>query len=144
MDAADLRVFEAVARLGGMSRAAQELNTVQSNVTARIRLLEEQLAAPLFERHSRGVALTPAGRRLMPYALQVISLLNDARRGKVYAALYGPQGRKGDLLLAPLDDVLERVHGSTLFVGDALGVYRKNIEEAYQKYADKKNTIVKG
>ena len=37
MDAADLRVFEAVARLGGVGRAAAELNTVQSNVTARIR-----------------------------------------------------------------------------------------------------------
>ncbi len=38
MDAADLRVFEAVARLGGMNRAAGELNTVESNVTARVRL----------------------------------------------------------------------------------------------------------
>ena len=55
MDASDLRFFEAVARLGGMNRAAAELNTVQSNVTARIRLLEEQLGVPLFQRHSRGV-----------------------------------------------------------------------------------------
>ena len=44
MDAGDLRVFEAVARLGGMNRAAAELNTVQSNVTARIRQLEEKLS----------------------------------------------------------------------------------------------------
>jgi NAD(P)H-dependent flavin oxidoreductase YrpB (nitropropane dioxygenase family) len=43
VDAADLRVFEAVARLASMSRAAAELNTVQSNVTARIRLLETEL-----------------------------------------------------------------------------------------------------
>ncbi|MGH7113726.1 MAG: helix-turn-helix domain-containing protein [Stellaceae bacterium] len=56
MDVVDLRVFEAVARLGGMNRAAAELNTVQSNVTARIRLLEEELGAPLFRRHSRGSA----------------------------------------------------------------------------------------
>jgi DNA-binding transcriptional LysR family regulator len=41
MDAGDLRVFEAVARLGGMNRAAAELNTVQSNVTARVRQLED-------------------------------------------------------------------------------------------------------
>jgi DNA-binding transcriptional LysR family regulator len=40
MESADLRVFEAVARLGGMNRAASELNTVQSNVTVRIRQLE--------------------------------------------------------------------------------------------------------
>lgn len=80
MDAADLRVFEAVARLGGMNRAAGALNTVQSNVTARIRLLEAELATPLFRRHSRGAALTPAGRRLLPYAERVAQLLNEARR----------------------------------------------------------------
>lgn len=59
MDAADLRVFEAVARLGGMSRAAEELHTVQSNVTTRVRKLEEQLGTSLFRRHARGVDLTP-------------------------------------------------------------------------------------
>jgi LysR family transcriptional regulator, cell division regulator len=80
MDAGDLKIFEAVARLGGMNRAASELNTVQSNVTARVRLLEEQLGAPLFHRHARGVTLTPAGQRLLPYAVQVAHLLVDARR----------------------------------------------------------------
>jgi DNA-binding transcriptional LysR family regulator len=80
VDAADLRIFEAVARLGGMNRAAAELNTVQSNVTQRVRALEDELGSPLFERHSRGVALTPAGRRLLPYAARVRHLLDDARR----------------------------------------------------------------
>lgn len=80
MDASDLRVFEAVARLGGMNRAAAELHTVQSNVTARVRQLEDKLGAALFDRHSRGVALTEAGRRLLPYAQQIRLLLDDARR----------------------------------------------------------------
>jgi LysR family transcriptional regulator, cell division regulator len=80
MDAADLRVFEAVARLGGMNRAAAELHTVQSNVTARIRLLEDELGLVLFHRHSRGVALTPAGQRLLPYAGRVRQVLAEARR----------------------------------------------------------------
>ena len=80
MDRADLRVFEAVARLGGMSRAAAELNTVQSNVTARIRLLEQELGVALFERHSRGVTLSAAGRRLLPYAASVRQLFEEARR----------------------------------------------------------------
>ena len=70
MDAGDLKVFEAVARLGGMNRAAAELNTVQSNVTARIRALEADIGSVLLERHSRGVSLTAAGRRLLPYARQ--------------------------------------------------------------------------
>jgi DNA-binding transcriptional LysR family regulator len=80
MDAADLKVFEAVARTGAMNKAALALNTVQSNVTARIKALEAELGAALFERSHRGVALTPAGERLLPYALRVASLLDDARR----------------------------------------------------------------
>jgi LysR family transcriptional regulator, cell division regulator len=111
MDVGDLRVFEAVARLGGMSRAAAELNTVQSNVTARIRLLEEQLGAGLFERHSRGVVLTAAGRRLMPYALQAISLLDDARRA------VGDNGQPaGDLVIGSLETTLS-MHLAPLLTG---------------------------
>ncbi len=78
MDAADLRVFEAVARLGSMNRAAAELNTVQSNVTARIRALEAQLGSTLFQRHSRGTEVTQAGQRLMPFAIRVARLLREA------------------------------------------------------------------
>ncbi len=80
MDSADLRVFEAVARVGGMKRAADDLNTVQSNVTARIRKLEDALGTQLFSRHSRGVALTAAGSRLLPYAVRMGRLLEDAKR----------------------------------------------------------------
>jgi DNA-binding transcriptional LysR family regulator len=80
MDVSDLRIFEAVARLRGMNKAASELNTVQSNVTARVRLLEENLGMQLFHRHSRGIALTAAGQRLLPYAVRVMQLLTEARR----------------------------------------------------------------
>jgi len=80
VDAADLRIFEAVARTGAMNKAALELNTVQSNVTARIKALEEQLGAILFDRTNRGVSLTARGQRLVPYARRVAYLLEDARR----------------------------------------------------------------
>jgi DNA-binding transcriptional LysR family regulator len=83
MDSADLRIFEAVARLGVMSRAAVELNTVQSNVTARIRALEESLGCRLFERHASGVTLTEEGRRLLPYARSIPRLLRDAARAVI-------------------------------------------------------------
>jgi DNA-binding transcriptional LysR family regulator len=83
MDARDLKVFEAVARAGGMNSAAAELNTVQSNVTARIRALELDLGVTLFSRSSRGVVLTTSGERLLPYAKKVESLLDDARRAAV-------------------------------------------------------------
>jgi DNA-binding transcriptional LysR family regulator len=91
MDAADLRIFESVARNGSMNRAALELHTVQSNVTARIRLLEEELGAPLFHRHHRGVELTAAGRRLLPFSRQMARLLDDARNAvKDDGAPHGP------------------------------------------------------
>jgi DNA-binding transcriptional LysR family regulator len=91
MDAADLRIFESVARNGSMNRAALELHTVQSNVTARIRLLEEELCAPLFHRHHRGVELTAAGGRLLPFSRQMARLLDDARSAvKDDGAPHGP------------------------------------------------------
>jgi DNA-binding transcriptional LysR family regulator len=80
VDASDLKVFAAVARLGGMSRAAAALNTVQSNVTTRIQTLEADIGCILLQRHSRGVTLTPAGQRLLPYADRVAQLLADARQ----------------------------------------------------------------
>jgi DNA-binding transcriptional LysR family regulator len=80
MDARDLKIFEAVARSGGMNSAAAELNTVQSNVTARVRRLEEDLGVALLRRSSRGVTLTKAGERLLPFARKIEAVLADARR----------------------------------------------------------------
>jgi DNA-binding transcriptional LysR family regulator len=79
MDAIDLKVFEVVARHGSMNRAAAELNTVQSNITARVRALEVELGVPLFHRHARGVKVTPAGRRMLPFSARISRLLSDAK-----------------------------------------------------------------
>ena len=78
MDLADLRFFDAVAREGGINRAALTLNTVQSNVTARIAALETKLGVRLFERGARGVSLTAAGKRLLPYAQKMFALAQEA------------------------------------------------------------------
>ena len=80
MDTKDLSTFASVARLGGMGRAARALNTVQSNVTQRVRRLEESLGVTLFERSRSGARLTAAGERLMPYAARVDALLAEAGR----------------------------------------------------------------
>ena len=80
MDAADLKFFAAVAKAGGMNRAASKLNTVQSNVTARVRTLEEELGVALFHRGHNGVTLTAAGERLLPFAMKITHLLDEARR----------------------------------------------------------------
>lgn len=77
MDVADLKVFEAVSRLGSMNRAAQELHTVQSNVTTRIRALEEHLGVSLFHRHARGVTTSAAGLRMLPFVTRLAKLLEE-------------------------------------------------------------------
>jgi DNA-binding transcriptional LysR family regulator len=80
MDAADLKLFATVARTGGINKAARALNTVQSNVTQRVRALEDELGVALFRRHSRGVTLTDAGAQLLPYAERIGPLIDEARR----------------------------------------------------------------
>jgi DNA-binding transcriptional LysR family regulator len=78
MELTDLLTFSAVARNGGITRAADELNTVQSNVTQRVKALEAELGVALFERHSRGMTLTGAGRRLLPYVQRMAALSREA------------------------------------------------------------------
>ncbi|WP_426442676.1 LysR substrate-binding domain-containing protein [Bradyrhizobium genosp. P] len=78
MELTDLVTFSTVARLGGITRATDELNTVQSNVTQRIKALEAEIGTALFERHSRGMTLTGAGRRLLPYAQRMAALSREA------------------------------------------------------------------
>lgn len=78
MELSDLVTFSTVARTGGITRAADELNTVQSNVTQRVKALEAEIGVPLFERHSRGMTLTGAGRRLLPYAQRMAALSHEA------------------------------------------------------------------
>lgn len=77
MDIVDLKTFEAVARHGSMNKAASELNTVQSNITARVRSLEEELGLQLFQRHARGVTTTPPGVRILPAVTRITKLIDD-------------------------------------------------------------------
>lgn len=79
MNLHDLNMFATVARLGSLTKAAKSLATVQSNVTARIRLLEEELGARLFHRHHHGISLTRKGHDFLPYAQQMTSLVQKAR-----------------------------------------------------------------
>src|SRR4051812_50198256 len=78
MELTDLVTFSTVARLGGITRAAEELNTVQSNVTQRVKALEAEIGTALFERHSRGMTLTGAGRRPLPHAQRLAAPARQA------------------------------------------------------------------
>lgn len=78
MESGDLRIFQAVAREGSITKAAQVLNYVQSNVTNRIQYLEAQLKIPLFRRSNRGMTLTPAGENLLAYTDKILLLMDEA------------------------------------------------------------------
>ncbi|PKO94425.1 MAG: transcriptional regulator [Betaproteobacteria bacterium HGW-Betaproteobacteria-10] len=74
MELVALRTFQTVVEEGGILAASRKLNTVQSNVTGRIRRLEEELGAPLFFRQGRGLELAPSGRVLLDYARRMLRL----------------------------------------------------------------------
>ncbi len=74
MELVALRTFQAVVEEGGILAASRKLNTVQSNVTARIRRLEEELGAELFFRKGRGLELAPPGRVLLDYTRRMLML----------------------------------------------------------------------
>jgi DNA-binding transcriptional LysR family regulator len=80
LDLNDLRIFVAVAEAGSISRAAEQLNYVQSNVTARIKIMEERLGVTLFNRLRRGVILSGSGKLLLDYAGRILALSSEAER----------------------------------------------------------------
>ena len=79
MDLADLRIFATVVRAGGVTRAAERLHRVQSNVTTRIRQLEQDLGVELFIRQSKRLHLAPAGQLLLDYADRLLAIAEEAR-----------------------------------------------------------------
>ena len=79
MDLSDLRIFTTVVREGGVTRAAEKLNRVQSNVTTRIRQLEQDLGVDLFLREGKRLHLAPAGLLLLGYADRLLTLADEAR-----------------------------------------------------------------
>lgn len=72
-----VRVFEAAARLGSFTKAADELGMTQSAASHQIKLLEERAGTPLFVRKTRQIELTEAGARLAPEASSAFATLAD-------------------------------------------------------------------
>jgi DNA-binding transcriptional LysR family regulator len=75
-----LECFLAVARLGNLSRAAEEMFLTQPTLTARLKALEEEVGDQLFVRTSRGMRLTEAGKEFVPYAERCVGSFEEGRR----------------------------------------------------------------
>lgn len=79
MDISDLQIFRCVVEAGGITRAAERLHRVPSNVTMRIRQLEGELGVQLFLREGKRLVITPAGQVLLGYAERILALAQEAR-----------------------------------------------------------------
>ncbi|MCG7343823.1 LysR family transcriptional regulator [Sporosarcina sp. ACRSL] len=91
MEFKDLEIFQMVAEKGTITDSAKELNYVQSNITSRIQKLEAELNTPLFNRHNRGMTLTPEGKKLLVYSEKILSLTNEMK--KVVQSKSEPAGK---------------------------------------------------
>ena len=99
MDIKEIEAFVAIARQGGVTRAADHLHRSQPAISRRMRLLEDRLGAPLIERVRGRAMLTEAGEVFLPYAEAVmatikdgadaVDALSDAAHGSVMVALVG-------------------------------------------------------
>lgn len=90
LDSDLMRAFLAVADSGSVTAAADRVGRTQSALSMQIRRLEDSLGQPLFHRLPRGVALTPRGEQLLPYARRVTSLLDEAAVALREKPLVGP------------------------------------------------------
>lgn len=78
IDLDSLEIFKTVADLGGITKAAAHLNRVQSNITTRIKNLEERLDVQLFQRHGGRLTLSSEGQTLLSYAERLLHLAAEA------------------------------------------------------------------
>jgi DNA-binding transcriptional LysR family regulator len=78
IDLESLDIFRTVVQEGGVIRAAAKLNRVQSNVTTRIKQLEERLGLRLFRKQGRSLALSPEGELLLSYAQRLFRIADEA------------------------------------------------------------------
>ncbi|HSV52224.1 MAG TPA: LysR substrate-binding domain-containing protein [Burkholderiaceae bacterium] len=79
LDLDELEIFRTVVTEGGVIRAARKLNRVQSNITTRVRQLEERLGVSLFRRQGRTLTASPEGQLLFQYAERLLRLADEAQ-----------------------------------------------------------------
>lgn len=80
MELAQIRMFKTVADTGSIIRASELLHCVPSNITTRIKLLEEELGTQLFIRQGRGLVISPSGVIFLEYANEILFLCDEASR----------------------------------------------------------------
>jgi DNA-binding transcriptional LysR family regulator len=107
-----LEMIAAVAREGGVLRAAEKLNRVPSNVTTRIKQMEDRLGVALIRRRGRNVVLTEAGQTLVVYAERLLRLAAEAEGATKDAPGFGQLqiGAMESTTASRLPTLLSRFH----------------------------------
>lgn len=78
MDLTQLKMFCAVAETGSLARAAEQLHRVPSNLTTRLRQLEQETGIDLFIREKQRLRLSPMGHNFLCYAQRILALSEEA------------------------------------------------------------------
>ncbi|MDB5861095.1 MAG: transcriptional regulator, LysR family-like protein [Ramlibacter sp.] len=115
IDLDSLEIFRTVVAEGGVIRAAQKLNRVQSNVTTRIKQLEQRVGCALFRKQGRGLVISPQGELLLSYAERLFRLADEAeselRSGRAIGVLrIGSLESTAGSRLAPILSRFHRQH----------------------------------
>lgn len=96
-----LQLFLKIVDTGSVSAAGRESHVTQPAVSRSLKLLEEDIGAPLFDRQGRGLQLTPAGRALIPCARQI---LRESERARLQAQRAAKEGYF-DLRIGTVDSI---------------------------------------
>ncbi|MEB0137835.1 MULTISPECIES: LysR family transcriptional regulator [unclassified Undibacterium] len=130
MDFSHLRAFVMVARLGNLTRAAEQLHLTQPAVSLQIKALQAQLGLQLFSRSATGMTLSNNGAKLLPYAERILSGLAEMSQ----AALAMHSTLQGELAIGTiLDPEFTR-----------LGVFLKRLVETYPQVATRLQQAMSG
>lgn len=115
MDIRNIRAFVRVAELKSFSKAAAELDYVQSTVTMQVRQLEQELGYPLFDRIGKRVSLTALGADFLTCAYEILHAVGKAENlGREVGAAGGVLriGVLESLLFGTMQDLLPDFRGS--------------------------------
>jgi DNA-binding transcriptional LysR family regulator len=113
MELSQLKMFKTVVEQGSIARASEILHCVPSNITSRIKLLEQDLGVALFMRKGRGLVITPSGEIFLGYACKILAFCEEARRALEPASEPGGVLRIGAIETAAtgrLPTVLSKFH----------------------------------
>ncbi|MBB4613541.1 LysR family transcriptional regulator [Novosphingobium taihuense] len=109
-DERQLRAIVAIAETGSLGRAARVVNMTQPSLSRQIQAMEQRLGHRLFERGGKGMALTEAGRLMLPHARHLISEMQNTR--DELAALGGL--RRGTVRVGAVAAVLRTLVAETV------------------------------